>query len=44
MSVKKYVSVKKYARQHPKRFATMVFLLISMAILHMFSVWQLDKV
>jgi len=38
------MSLKTFAKKHPVRLAAYVFLLISFAILHMFSVWQLDKV
>lgn len=35
-------SVKKLAKKKPKIFAALVFLIVSFAILHMFSVWQTD--
>jgi hypothetical protein len=36
------MSLKAFAKSKPKTFAALVFLIVSFAILHMFSVWQLD--
>ena len=38
------MSFKALAKSKPKTVATLVFLIVSFAILHMFSVWQLDLI
>jgi len=38
------MSFKAFAKKHPVRLAVYVFLLISFAILHMFSTWQTDLI
>ena len=37
-------SFKRLAEKDPKMFSVLVFLIVSFAILHMFSVWQLDLI
>jgi hypothetical protein len=38
------MSFKALAKTKPKTLATLVFLIVSFSILHMFSVWQLDLI